>query len=215
MRNLLIVRIAVASTMTIAFSLAAHGQSEPQAKNKTSAAKKQKPAPKPAHKVWTEDNIGSVRKQSDVIIDAQDRQTVNAAAQEAQEASEKQPAGDSSKPPAKKAPLSQAKSAEDADAKIAWEQRDIQGQEETIANLQQRLDSATPQERAHLQQLIEQHKQYLADTRKEMHGLEEQKKEFQNPKKPAAPTPVAPATPAPAPADSDSSTSAEAQPPSH
>ena len=178
MRNRLIARIAVTSTMVLGFSLAGYAQSQQQAADKTSANKKQKPTPKPTHKVWTEDNIGNIRTQSDVVIDAQARQTQDAAAaQEAQEAAEKQQAAaDSSKPPVKRAPLSQAKSVEDANAKIAWDQRDIQGQEETIASLQQRLDSATPQEKAHLQQLIEQHKQYLADTRKEMQGLEDQKK---------------------------------------
>lgn len=221
MRNSALARIAAAATITIAFSVAAQAQSEPKATDKT-PAKKQKPAPKPTHKVWTEDNISTVRTQADAVIDAQDRQTVNnAAAAQAEEASEKQPAADPSKPPAKKAPLSQAKSVEDADAKIAWEKRDIQGQEEYIAGLEQRLSSATPEERAHLQQTIEQHKQYIVESRKEMQGLEEQKKEFQNPKKPAAPAPAAqapakPATeaPAPAPADSDSATSAESQPPS-
>lgn len=216
MKNSLLARIATAAAMTMAFSLAAYAQGESQATDKA-PAKKQKPAPKPAHKVWTEDNISTIRTQADVTIDAQDRQTVNnAAAAQEQEASEKQPAADPSKPPAKKAPLSQAKSVEDADAKITWEKRDIQGQEEYIASLEQRLSSATPEERAHLQQLIELHKQYIVDTRKEMQGLEEQKKEFQNPKKPAAPAPAqpAPAASAPAPADSDSATSAESQPPS-
>ena len=213
MRNSLLPWIATAAAITIAFTATVHAQNTSQTTDKPAPAKKQKPAPtaKPTHRVWTEDNIGAVRRPADVIIDAQARQAQNAAAaQEAQEASERQAAAaDLSKPPTKKAPLSQAKSVEDADAKITWEKKDIQGQEETIANLQQRLDSATPEERAHLQQLIEQHKQYLADTRKEMQGLEEQKKQFQNPKKPAAP-----AEPAPAPADAPANTSAEAQPPS-
>ena len=210
MRNSVLARIATAATITIAFSVTALAQSGSQTPDKPASAKKQKTAPKPAHKVWTEDNISTIRTQSDKAIDASDHQQQAATeAAAAQEASEKQSAADLSKPPAKKAPLSQAKSVEDADAKIAWEKRDIQGQEEYIASLQERLSSATPEERAHLQQLIDTHKQWIIDTQKEMQGLEEQKKAFQNPKKPAAP-----AEPAPAPADAPANTSAEAQPPS-
>jgi len=210
MRNSVLARLAGAAMITIAFSVAAHAQSAPQTTDKPAPAKKQKTTPKPAQKVWTEDNISTIRTQADKAIDASDRQQQAATeAAAAQEASEKQSAADSSKPPAKKAPLSQAKSVEDADAKIAWEKRDIQGQEEYIASLQERLSSATPEQRAHLQQLIEQHKQWIVDTQKEMQGLEEQKKAFQNPKKPAAP-----AEPAPPPADAPANTSAEAQPPS-
>jgi len=196
MRNSALLRAAAVSTMAIAFSAAAHAQSEPQKVTKPakSQAKRQKPATAAkAHTVWTEDNISSVRTPADVLIEAKDRQataqTTQAAGDAAaQPASGKQPAANPSKP-TKVPPLSQAKSVEDADAKIGWEQRDIQGQEETIANLEERLASATPEERAHLQQLIEQHKQYMAESRKEMQGLQEQKKNFQT--KTATPAPAA------------------------
>jgi hypothetical protein len=202
MRNSSVARLAIASVIVVISSGAAHAQSEPQKISKTAKTQSQKPAPKTTHKVWTEDDMSTVRTQADKVIDASDRQqqVANDAAV-AHEASDKQPAKDAPKPPAKKPPLSQAKSAEDADAKIGWEKRDIQGQEEYIASLEERLASATPEERAHLQQLIELHKQYIVDSRKEMQGLEEQKKEFQNPKR----------SPAPA---AEPATSAEAQPPS-
>jgi len=70
---------------------------------------------------------------------------------------------------------------DDAEKKIAWEQRDIQGQLETIDRLQQELGQATPERKEHLQQLIEQHKQILAETRKEMTGLQDQKKQLEKP----------------------------------
>jgi|SRR5215831_833806 len=204
MRNSLLAQFAAASTIVIAFSGAAQAQSAAsQTAGQTAPTKKQKPAPK-THKVWTEDDISTVRRPSDKYIDASDRQSqAGQSAASVEDTSVKQPAEDGVKP-VHKAPLSQAKSAGDADAKIAWEKRDIQGQEEYIQSLQQRLASATPQERAHLEQLIEQHKQIIVDTRKEMQGLEEQKKNFET--KPAAPA-AAPA-PTPAPAASE-----EAQPP--
>jgi|SRR5215468_2396703 len=206
MRTTLLARFVAASTLVFALAGAAQAQSASQTTDRSAPAKKQKPAAKTAPKVWTEDNISTVRTQSDKVIDASDRQqqAANEAAEAAaQDASQKQPSGDPAKP-VKKAPLSQAKSTEDAQAKIEWEKRDIQGQEEYIASLEERLSSATPEEKAHLQQLIAQHKQIIVDTRKEMQGLEEQKKAFQNPNKPAAPASEAPAA----------TTSAEAQPPS-
>ena len=205
MRKKLLAGFVTASTLVFALAGAAQAQSASQTTDNTRPAKKQKPAAKTAPKVWTEDNISTVRTQADKVIDASDRQqqAANDAAAAAQDAAQKQPSGDPAKP-VKKAPLSQAKSAEDAQAKIEWEKRDIRGQEEYIASLEGRLSSATPQERAHLQQLIVLHKQYIVDTQKEMQGLEEQKRNFQ--KKPSAPA-AAPEPPAPV-------ASAEAQPPS-
>jgi hypothetical protein len=197
MRNRLLLRVAAASTMTIAFSFVAQAQSEPQKISKPAKpqTKQQKTATAAkAHKVWTEDDISTVRTPADALIDARDRQATAQTTQTAgdaaaaQSASGKQLAANPSKP-TKAPPLSQAKSVEDAEAKIAWEQRDIQGQEESIASLEERLASATPEERAHLQQLIEQHKQYMAESRKEMQGLQEQKKNFQT--KPATQAPAA------------------------
>jgi hypothetical protein len=197
MKKNLLPRIATAMTIS-AFSLAAYAQSGPQT-DKTAPPKKTKPA---AHKVWTEDDLSTVRTAADRHIDAVDRQ--RRAADEAQvvlDAAAKKPA-DGAVKSQKMPPLAQAKSTDDAEAKIAWEQRDIQGQKEYIARLEERLDSATPDERAHLQQLIEQHKQIIVETQKEMQGLEQQKKNFQ--KKP----------PASAAATDSTVTSAEARPPS-
>ena len=201
MRKSALLRAAAVSTMMVSFSVVAQAQSEPQKVTKTTKSKQQKPATAAnPHKVWTEDNISSVRTPADVLIEAKDRQATTQAteaagdAAAAQPASGKQPAANSSKP-TKAPPLSQAKSVEEADAKIAWEQRDIQGQEESIASLEERLASATPEERAHLQQLIAQHKQYIAESQKEMQGLKEQKKNLQT--KPATPA-AAPAEAAPA-----------------
>jgi len=163
----------------IGFSVAAYAQSEPQRKNTTTSAQSQKPAPKP-HKVWTEDNLSTVRTQADNYIEAKDRQSTTSANATAsvQTAAEKQPAANSQKP-SKTPPLAHAKSAEDADFKIEWEKKDIQGQEEYLVRMQGELEQAPPEQKEHIQKLIEQHTQILADTRKELQGLEQQKKDFQ------------------------------------
>src|SRR5438445_550672 len=95
------------------------------------------------------------------------------------------------KPP-KIAPLAHANSVDDADKKIAWEERDIQGQEEFIDRIQQELGQAPPDRKEHLQKVIEEHKQILADTRKELEGLKSQRKQLE---KPGAPNVTASAQP--------------------
>jgi len=193
MRNISVLRAAVASTILIGFSAAAHAQSEPQKKSKTAPAQAQQPASKP-HKVWTEDNLSAVRTPADSYIEAKDRQSAGShseAAVSAQDASEKQPAANSQKA-AKTPPLAHAKSVDDANFKIEWEKKDIQGQEEYLVRMQGELEQAPPDQKEHIQKLIEQHTQILADTRKELQGLEDQKKDFQkNPAGQSAPAPPA------------------------
>jgi len=156
----------------------------------TTPAKQRKPAAK-THKVWTEDDLDTVRKPADIYADKEAAQTQAAAP--AQNADATKQASDSKpdKPP-KVAPLAHANSVDDADKKIAWEERDIQGQEETIARLQEELGQATPDRKEHLQQLIEQHKQTLEDVRKELAGLRAQRKQLE---KPGAPNVTAAAQP--------------------
>jgi len=170
-------RAAAASAILLGFSVAAHAQSEPQKTDKPVPAQGQKPAKKP-HKVWTDDNLSAVRTPQTAYIAATDKQSP-AGTPAAQDASEKQPVAGSQKP-GKVAPLSHAKSLEDAENKIEWEKRDIQGQEEYLVRMQGELEQAPPDQKEHIQKLIEQHKQILADTRNELKGLEDQKKDFQN-----------------------------------
>ena len=176
--NYSLLRSVAATAVALGFSLGANAQS---ASEKPTPRKRQKPAAK-THKVWTEDNISAVRTPADMLIEAKDSQESDAASKQAAALSETT-SSDPAKP-ARTAPLASAKSVDDADAKIAWEQRDIQGQRETIDRLQQQLATASPDEREHLQKLIEQHKQYMAETQEEMESLIAQKKALQA--KPAA-----------------------------
>jgi len=179
MKNRSLLRAVVASTILIGFSATAYAQSEPQKKN-AAASRSQKPASKP-HKVWTEDNLSTVRTPADNYVEAKDRQSTSTTAANAsastQTAAEKP--GANSQQPVKTPPLAHAKSAGDADFKIEWEKKDIQGQEEYLVRMQGELEQAPPEQQEHIQKLIEQHKQILADTKKELQGLQEQKKDFQ------------------------------------
>lgn len=139
-------------------------------------AKPEQPARK-THKVWTEDDLGTVRKPADIYADKEAAQT-QAATQ--QVAVVKETSAAPAKP-SKTPPLAHANSVDDADKKIAWEERDIQAQEEFIDRLQQELGQASPDRKEHLQQVFEEHKQILADTRKELEGLKAQRKQLEKP----------------------------------
>jgi hypothetical protein len=91
--------------------------------------------------------------------------------------------------PVGKPALSNPKTAEDAEGMIAWEQRDIDSQQEYIDRLQTEIEQAPPDQRERLQQTLAEHQKSLADTRQEQQGLIAQKKLLL--KKPAGDTSAA------------------------
>jgi len=177
-----------ACAMVLGLSAGARAQSDSQkpaqqhSAKKPVAPKRRRPAQvTPAaekHKVWTEDDMAGMRTPADHYIDMEAaRSTANVPAANQVNTAKGTTATNSGKP-AGPAPLAVAKSAGDADAKIAWEERDIQGQRETIDQLQQQLASAPPEQREHLQDLIKQHNQYIVECQKEIQGLQQQKKDL-------------------------------------
>ncbi len=149
-------------------------------------AKHQKPAnpqatPRKTHKVWTDDDLTTLRKPADSYSDKETAQAEPAAGVQNQTDGAKQTAAVKPAKALPVPPLARANSVEDAEKKIAWEQRDIDGQVEFIDGLQQELRDAAPDRKEHLQKLIADHQQILADTQKELAGLQAQKKELQKP----------------------------------
>jgi hypothetical protein len=59
---------------------------------------------------------------------------------------------------------------------IAWEQRDIDAQQEYVDRLQTELEQAPPEQREHLQGVIAERQKIIADTRGEQQQLMAQKK---------------------------------------
>src|SRR5260370_32434108 len=185
-KNDFLFSVILACAAAVGLGAPARAQSE----SGTTPAKQRKPAAK-KHKVWTEDDLATVRKPADNYADRETAQTQAEAQPQGADATKQASASKPDKPP-KIAPLAHANSVDDADKKIAWEERDIQGQEETIARLQEELGQASPDRKEHLQQLIEQHKQILEDVRKELAGLQAQRKQLE---KPGAPNATASAQP--------------------
>jgi hypothetical protein len=134
----------------------------------------EKAAPKP--KVWTNDNIGTVLSPSDVYLEQQKQKQ-----EEAQEAAEKKtaaapkPTNAAPKVPTASPVLSNPKTVDSANSMIAWEQRDIDAQQQFVDRLQQELEDAPDSEQQHIRDRIAERTRAIESTKKEMQGLEAQK----------------------------------------
>lgn len=145
-----------------------------------SSSSQQKTAAKP-HKVWTEDDLGTIRSRGNVTVAAAQNPAIPASTDTASAAAPKQ--GQAVSPKASgKAALSNPKTADEADSMIAWEQRDIDSQQQYVDNLQSKVEQAPPSERERLQKVLQERQQILADTRREQQDLIAQRKDLQKKK---------------------------------
>lgn len=162
----------MAVAVAIVFSAAARAQGDSQ--KPVPRAERQKPAPKSrSHKVWTNDDVSSVRSPADIYVDA--KYTTQAAGT----AASKQPAA--AKPAQNVAPpaLSNPKTVDDADKMIAWEKRDVDAQTEYVELVKKQIEDAPQEDKERLKKVLQERIQILADTRSEMETLVEQKKKLQ------------------------------------
>jgi hypothetical protein len=145
----------------------------PESSPAPEAKVKNVPASRP-HKVWTDDNVSSVRTSADKYED-QKRAEAEAATANV-EAKAKEPAAKIGTAAALAAP----KSPDDAQRMIEWEDRDIDAQQEFLDKLRdQRREAATTEERARLEKLIRERIDIIAQTKKEREALVAQKQEMQ------------------------------------
>lgn len=159
---------------------------------KAAPARQQKPATK-GHKVWTDDDLGSLHRPGELAISTPDTPAASSSAA-AESTKAATTTADSSKTKLKDHPplLSNPKTPTDAEGMIAWEQRDIDSQQEYVDRLQAELEQAPPERREHLQSVIAERQQVLAETRREQQQLMTQKKDLE--KKAAAKDNVAAAS---------------------
>lgn len=167
--------LAWSPAVTVAQQSSQSSSTQASQQSTASPDQKAKPAPAKSPKVWTEDDISSVRTLAD---DYQDQTRAQAAAP-TETANQPKPAAANAAKPDQPPMLSNPKSVESADKMIAWEQRDIDSQQEYLQKLQKELEDAPPEQKAHLQGWIAQEIKTIADTRKEMEGLQSQKSELE------------------------------------
>ncbi len=173
-------RALVACVAALGLSLGAYAQGEPQ--KPAQPAQKKKPATK-ARKVWTDEDVGSLRTPADDYVEMKQAQDEAAAAKVAAASQQAAPAKPATKTKAQPPLLSNPKNLEDADKMIAWEQRDIDAQTEDLARLRKQLEEAPASDKELVQKLVEQHIRILDETRKEQEGLKTRRKALE--KKPA------------------------------
>lgn len=141
-----------------------------------SESQQPKPDQKKAHRVWTNDDLGS----SGSSADAHAVPATPAAASPSAKASAAGAQSDSAAPPPGGPPaLADPKNIDQADKMLAWEDRDIAAQEETVAKLQKELDDAPPDRKEALQRALQQRQRILAETRQEKKALAEKKEALQ------------------------------------
>jgi hypothetical protein len=149
------------------------------------APAKDSSAPKKAHKVWTDDEVSTLRTPEDNYIEQ--KQAAEAAAAAAAAAAQQAKSTPKSEKHVGAAPaLSNPKSPEDADRMIAWENRDVDAQQELIDKERTQVEQASPETREALEKDLTKHIKMLEDTKKERAALVTQKKELEKKASPEA-----------------------------
>lgn len=138
-----------------------------------------KAAPAKSHKIWTEDDVASLRTPADQY--AEEKAAQEEAAAEAETSTTAKPTGQPVSRPSHK-PLVDPKNPEEADDMIAWENRDIDAQTDYIRQMQEKAASTTGAEREHYLAEKARMEGVLAQTQKELKILKAQKAELEKPK---------------------------------
>jgi hypothetical protein len=182
-------RILAVAVVSIVTATATKAQNASQAPAQSNDSAKQRNTRSKTHKVWTDDDVSTLRTPADIHLEQEQRQADAAASAANQAAAEKQatPAPDK-KPGSSKAEsstrpplLSNPKTVDDADAMLAWEGRDLRDQSEFIDGLKDRIDQTSdPGEKARLTKTLEERQGVLATIKKEIGELQAERKALQN-----------------------------------
>jgi hypothetical protein len=168
-KNSILFGAILLSVMVLGLSPAGFAQSD-RSKSIT-PAKLKKPVPK-SPKVWTDDDLGS----HSAAPASSSNQTASTSASQEAATPNQTPAAAAPRSGGAPAVLSNPKSLDDADKMIAWENRDIDAQQEGLQKLKAQIDAAPADQRERLTKLLEQRTQILADTRNELKNLQEKRK---------------------------------------
>jgi len=181
MKNMSLVRAMLLASALLGSATLTCGQGTSGQADQKNVARQQKTASKP-HKVWTDDDLGSLHRSSGVTVAQAHAESEMPKAQDAPDSA---PVADAKKPQSKSAlktgpdALAHPKTTDDAEKMIAWEQRDIDSQQEFVDRIQEQLDHAPADQKEHLQKVLAQHQQSLADVRREQQQLIADKKLLQ------------------------------------
>jgi hypothetical protein len=144
-----------------------------------------KAAPAKPHKVWTDDDVSTLRTPADRYAEGKAQQEEAAAADAKAKADAAAPAAQMSLAngvkPAHNA-LSDPKSVAQADKMIDWETRDVAAQSDYLSQVQEKLRTASGPERDHLLAEKARMEGVLVQTQQELKTLKTQKSDLEKPK---------------------------------
>src|SRR5712671_1624575 len=178
MKNTSLVRAMLLASALLGSATLTYGQGTSWQADQKKAARQQKTASKP-HKVWTDADLGSMHRSSGVTVAQAHPESEMPKAQGAPDSA---PAADAKKPESRPAlktgpdALAHPKTMDDAEKMIAWEQRDIDSQQEFVDRMQDQIEHAPADQKEHLQKVLTERQQTLADTRREQQQLMADKK---------------------------------------
>ncbi|HEV2206521.1 MAG TPA: hypothetical protein VGR36_08275 [Candidatus Acidoferrales bacterium] len=163
-------------TAVILFGAAGIAAAQAPSQNESQEPAKQA-KPKPA-KVWTDDNIGSVRSASDdYIIEQQKEKQAEQQTAAKQAADQKAAAADASAPPTWPKP----KSIQEADQMISQKQQFLSSEQNTLKELQNQVNDPTVTgfERTRVEWRLKSHTVTAQQARDAVKQLEDDKKELE------------------------------------
>lgn len=162
--------IALAGSSALAQAPAQQPVQAPQ------AVPKEQPQASKKSKVWTDDNISSVRSSSDVYQDEQEKEKA------AQQASAPQQGTTAAKNANSDAwPVPQAKTAKEADDLIASDKKNLQEQQEYIQQTEKELATAPDSYKERLHWRIQSRSDMVNRLQRDISALEKQKVELNKP----------------------------------
>jgi len=183
MKHRICLKLGCAALLFATTGTSSLAQGAQDAKSAPANAKDSSPAPK-KHKVWTDDEVSTLRTPADDYVEQkQAAEAATAAAAAAAAMAKSKPKSEKAVGPPR---LTNPKSPEDADRMIAWENRDVDAQQEYVDTLRTQLEQAAPEERERLEQKLTQRIQIVEDTKKERDALVTQKKELEKKAGPGA-----------------------------
>jgi hypothetical protein len=182
--------ILFAATGTSSFAQDAQDPKSSQAPAKDSSAPKK-------HKVWTDDEVSTLRTPEDNYIEQKQAAEAAAAAAAAAAAQQAKSTPKSEKHVGAAPALSNPKSPADADRMIAWENRDVDAQQEFIDKERTQVEQVGPENREALEKDLAKHLTMLENTKKERDALAAQKKELEKKTSPEAKPVDSASTPTP------------------
>jgi hypothetical protein len=175
MNHQMFLTLGCAAALFVATGTPSLAQDSQTARSPQAAAKDSPPAPK-KHRVWTDDEVSTLRTPEDDYVEQKQAAEAATAAAAAAEMAKSKPKSEKAAAPPR---LSNPKSPEDADRMIAWENSDVEAQQEYVDNLRTQLEQASPEQREQLEKRLTQRMQIVEDTKKERDALAAQKKELE------------------------------------